>query len=43
MTQPTYYTPDGVPVFVDRVQFDGHTYPDERYEVYHDADGNVAA
>ena len=34
---PTYYTLlDGkrVPVFVDRPQRDGNTYPDTRYEVY---------
>ncbi len=34
MTQPTYYTPDGVPVFVDPPQHSGETMPDRRIEVY---------
>jgi hypothetical protein len=34
MTQPTYYTPDGLPVFVDPPQHSGQTMPDRRIEVY---------
>ncbi len=36
MTQPTYYTPAGIPVFVDPPQHSGETMPDRRIEVYVD-------
>lgn len=32
--KPGYISKEGIPVFVDRVQFDGNTYPDDRIEVY---------